>query len=218
MLSRTLEPEVMDTPADAASYDALDHSQVNRVFVDDFLALGPTVGLILDLGTGSAQLPIELCRRSAECLVLAIDYSVAMLELARYNIEVASLIQQIQLGHVDMKQLPYPASQFAAVICNGTLHHFADPGPVLREALRVVVPQGPVFFRDLLRPDTDADVDRLVQTYAGQADARQRQLFADSLRAAFRLEEVRELVARLGCGPETVQATSDRHWTWQVRK
>ena len=39
MLDRVLEPEVMDTEDEARDYDAMDHSQVNRVFVADFLAL-----------------------------------------------------------------------------------------------------------------------------------------------------------------------------------
>ncbi len=38
MLSRVLEPEVMDTPEQASAYDAMDHSEVNRRFVDDVLA------------------------------------------------------------------------------------------------------------------------------------------------------------------------------------
>ena len=36
-LSRILEPEVMDSAQDAEDYDRMDHSQVNRVFVDDLL-------------------------------------------------------------------------------------------------------------------------------------------------------------------------------------
>ena len=37
MLPRTLEPEVMDTPDDARDYDAMDHAEVNRLFVDHLL-------------------------------------------------------------------------------------------------------------------------------------------------------------------------------------
>src|SRR5438045_3510792 len=36
-LQRVLEPEVMDSPEEAADYDAMDHSEVNRVFVDDLI-------------------------------------------------------------------------------------------------------------------------------------------------------------------------------------
>jgi hypothetical protein len=58
MLNRTLEPEVMDTAADALDYDRMDHREVNRRFVDDFLAAAPDLSDVLDLGTGTAQIPI----------------------------------------------------------------------------------------------------------------------------------------------------------------
>ena len=38
MLPRVLEPEVMDSPDEARDYDAMDHGQVNRAFVNDLLA------------------------------------------------------------------------------------------------------------------------------------------------------------------------------------
>jgi ubiquinone/menaquinone biosynthesis C-methylase UbiE len=218
MLARTLEPELMDTPETAAEYDALDHTEVNRAYAADFLAGGSADGILLDLGTGTAQLPIELCRQHEECRILAVDLSVPMLELARYNIEIAGLIQRIQLAQVDIKALPYPDDQFAAVLCNGSLHHLAQPLGVLAEALRVTAPLGRLFFRDLLRPDSEDDVQRLLETYAGQANQHQRELFAASLRAALRVEEMRGLVAQLGFPPQSVQATSDRHWTWCAQK
>src|SRR5688500_14822174 len=100
-LSRILEPEVMDSPEDATDYDAMDHREVNARFVADLLApLGPSPQPpapldILDLGTGTALTPIELCRRYRDCRVMAADAAVSMLELARYNIEVESLTQRI---------------------------------------------------------------------------------------------------------------------------
>jgi hypothetical protein len=42
-------------------------------------------------------------------------------------------------------------------------------------------------------------------------------MFADSLRAALRLEEIQEIVEQLGFPADTVRATTDRHWTWQAR-
>jgi len=43
-------------------------------------------------------------------------------------------------------------------------------------------------------------------------------MFADSLHAAWTLDEVRGLVTRLGFAPATVHQTSDRHWTWAAAK
>ena len=218
VLARVLEPEVMDTPEEAEAYDAMDHTEVNRAFVTDFLAAGDIHGLVLDLGTGTAQIPVELCLRHDDCYVMAADASVQMLDLARYNIEIAGLIERIQLDHSDAKQLPYRDEYFVAVMSNSLIHHLPDPSVALKEAIRVVEPGGLLFFRDLFRPETDEDVRRLVQAYAGDEDERQRQMFEDSLRAALTVDEMRSLVAALGFDPETVQATSDRHWTWSAHK
>ncbi|MEZ6069552.1 MAG: hypothetical protein R3C10_04605 [Pirellulales bacterium] len=66
-LDRVLEPEVMDTAAEALAYDRMDHTAVNMAFVDDLIAAaGEANDLtnVLDLGTGTALIPIELCRRA----------------------------------------------------------------------------------------------------------------------------------------------------------
>jgi ubiquinone/menaquinone biosynthesis C-methylase UbiE len=217
-LERVLEPEVMDTYEEADDYDSMDHSEVNRAFVTDFLAAGDVTGLFLDLGTGTALIPIELCERHEDCYVMAADASVHMLEMARYNIEIAGQIERIQLDHSDAKDLPYKDGYFAAVISNSIVHHVPDPTVVLKEAIRVVELGGLLFFRDLMRPGSDEEVRQFVETYAGQENEHQQQMFENSLRAALNLEEMRQLVADLGFDPETVQATSDRHWTWNARK
>lgn len=216
-LPRVLEPELMDTPQQAMDYDSMDHSEANRSFVADLLAAGGR-GDLLDLGTGTAQIPVELCRQGFEGRIMAADLSVSMLEIARLNIEIASVIDRVQLAQADAKNLLFADAYFDCVACNGTLHHFADPLPVLQGCLRVLRPGGLLFCRDLLRPESEESVQQLVQTHAGSADEAQRRMFEDSLRSSFTLEEVRALVVELGYEAETVQATSDRHWTWSVRK
>lgn len=218
-MERQLEPEVMDTPEEALAYDAMDHAEVNRIFVDDLLTAFADAGRepqgeFLDLGTGTALIPIELCGRNDAAQVMAVDLSIHMLELARNNIEIAGLTDRIQLDRVDSKQLPYEDGRFAAAISNSIVHHIPEPERVLRQAWRVLAPGGLLFFRDLLRPADDETVTKLVEMYAGDATEHQRKLFDDSLRAALSLTEMQELVARLGLPEEGVRQTSDRHWTW----
>ncbi len=217
-LSRQLEPEVMDTEQDARDYNAMDHSAVNQAFVTDFLAGEFQGGNVLDLGTGTALIPIELCRRYAHCRVMAIDLAVAMLDLARINIEIAGLTSRIQLGQVDAKQMPFRDEMFDAVISNSIIHHLPQADSCLAEAVRVTKTGGQLFVRDLLRPESEPRLVELVQTYAGRENEHSQQLFGDSLRAAFTLAEIRGLIGRLGFAHETVQATSDRHWTFNTLK
>lgn len=218
MLERTLEPEVMDSAEEAMAYDDMDHRAVNTLFVDDLLALDPPEGEYLDLGTGSARIPIELCGRQSHARVVAVDLSINMLDVARINVEIASLMDQILLGHVDAKQLPYESDRFSVVMSNSIVHHIPEPRTVIAEAVRVTADDGLLFFRDLMRPKTIGELDYLVEMYAANESDHGQQMFADSLHAALSLEEIRDLVAEHGFAAQTVQATSDRHWTWAARR
>jgi ubiquinone/menaquinone biosynthesis C-methylase UbiE len=231
MLDRVLEPEVMDSAEDAADYDSMDHGDVNRRFAADFLEafrsrhadaceVGRVLGsgAILDVGTGTAQIPVELCRQDSQLRIIAIDLAAKMLELGLRNVAAAGFADRISLAQIDAKQLPYAAGGFAAVISNSIVHHIPEPATVLGEMARVTEPGGLLFVRDLVRPTSDETLDRLVETYAGGTTSRQRQLFADSLRAALSLEEMRRLVGLLGFAPESVTLSSDRHWTWRAIK
>jgi ubiquinone/menaquinone biosynthesis C-methylase UbiE len=221
---RILETEVMDTPEEALDYDAMDHGAVNRLFVDDLLTAiadksevrNPKSEIldILDLGTGTAQIPIELCRRYESCRVMACDAAAHMLEQAQYNLAAVNFNDRIQLRQVDAKALPFHETRFDVVMSNSIIHHIPEPLAVLREAVRVTRPGGLLFFRDLLRPDSIDQLQHLVATYTAGANDHQRQMFADSLHAALSLEEIRDCLASLGFPREGVQQTSDRHWTW----
>lgn len=224
MLPRTLEPEVMDTAAEAVDYDAMDHGEVNRLFVDDLLAAaksqkGPfrfdpdRPPSVLDSGTGTALIPIELCGRLVSCTVTAIDAAGEMLKLARRNVERAGLADRITLEQVDAKRMPFPDASFDAVISNSIVHHIPRPRDVLAEMLRVLRSGGLLFVRDLLRPDDEETLERIVAAYAGRENAHQRQMFRDSLHAALTLEEVRRLLSELNLPADWVRQTSDRHWT-----
>lgn len=218
MLQRVLEHEVMDSAAEARDYNNMDHSQVNTVFVDDLVHAGFVGGDVLDLGTGTALIPMEIVKRGLECRIMAADAAVAMLERARLNLEIAGMTRAIQLSHCDAKSMPYATGMFDWVISNSIIHHIPDPILVLREAWRVTRAGGRLFFRDLLRPESEEQLAWLVDTYAVGCNDHQRQMFDDSLHAALSLPEIRELVAEFGCPAQSVVATSDRHWTWTATK
>lgn len=217
MLPRVLEPEVMDSDQEAVDYDAMDHREVNRRFVEDFLAVWPGNNPILDVGTGTAQIPIELCRLAPAAEVVGIDLAESMLVVGRQNVQNADLVRSIRLERVDAKRLPYETASFGAVMSNSIIHHLPEPLIALREMVRVCRRDGVVFVRDLMRPPDLATLDSLVARYAEGANDHQRAMFAASLHAALTLDEIRCLVVDLGFHPTTVSATSDRHWTWSAR-
>lgn len=230
-LPRTLEPEFMDDPVDSQLYDAMDHRQVNDRFVTDLLCswfqqgapftlpVEDKPGIVVDLGTGTARIPIELCLRCDNMRVLGVDAATSMLEIAIRNIEAAGLRERVQLLHADVKQLhQLNSSSYSGVISNTLLHHIPEPLLVLREAIRIVRPGGRIFIRDLLRPESATEAQRLTLLHAAGEPPESQQLLNQSLHAALTLSEVRALLETCGLNPADVQQTSDRHWTLDTQK
>lgn len=225
MLPRVLEPEDMESAEDAHDYDTMDHSQVNRVFVDDLLAAAQTLSLssggshrVFDAGAGTALIPIELIGRGGSFSVVAADAAVEMLQLARQNIARSGMSQQITTAIVDCKKIADADGAYDIVMSNSIIHHIPEPFAVLAELVRILRPGGLLFIRDLFRPEADVEVERLVALYAGNSNAHQQQLLRQSFHAALTVDEVRQHVASLGIPGDAVAATSDRHWTLAWRK
>ncbi|MEG5032496.1 methyltransferase domain-containing protein [Microcoleus sp. AT3-D2] len=212
-MQRVLEPEVMDSLEEAIEYDSMDFAEVNAAFAQSAAALGPVFGNVLDAGTGTARIPIALCQLRPAWKLTCIDLSANMLKVGAQNVEKAGVRSQITLELIDAKAMPYPDSYFDMVISNSIIHHLPDPLSFLQEVKRVLKPQGAIFLRDLLRPETAEIRDNLVKLYAGDCNAHQKQLFSDSLQAAFTLDEVEEMMQNAGLDGLRIYESSDRHWT-----
>jgi ubiquinone/menaquinone biosynthesis C-methylase UbiE len=222
MIERVLEPEAMETAEEVRQYDAMDHRAVNRCFVDDFLAAhGPCQGgLILDVGTGTARIPIALATADSRAHVLALDLSPSMLAQAEINIASAGLTSRIRTHLGDGKALVsvFGESAFEAVVSNTIVHHIPEPAPALESMARLVAAGGTLMIRDLARPRSLVEIRRLADIYTEGESLEARALFEASLHAALTLEEIQSLVRDLGLSPTDVAMTSDRHWTWTWRR
>jgi ArsR family transcriptional regulator len=135
--------------------------------------VGPSVGRLLDIGTGTGRL-LELLGPRAERAV-GIDASRAMLALAR------SRLARADLGHctvrlADMYRLPMADATFDVVTAQMVLHHAEDPAGALAEAARVLRPGGRLVIVDLA-PHGHADwTTRLAHRWPGFTDATLAQL------------------------------------------
>src|SRR5512135_587521 len=98
-MERVLEPEVMDTALDAEEYDAMDFAEPNGRFAEDALALvGSVPGAeVLDIGTGTADIPLRMLQRDARVRVVAVDLAREMLHIARRKIAAAGFADRCRL-------------------------------------------------------------------------------------------------------------------------
>ena len=114
--------------------------------------------------------------------------------------------------------MTFTADSFDAVISNSLIHHIPNPRSAFAEMARILRPGGLLFVRDLLRPHSIAQLDRLVEQHAVGATDHQRVLFRDSLHAALTVDEVEEMLDGLALANLKIAQTSDRHWTVVAQK
>lgn len=220
MLPRTLEPEVMDEESEVQAYDEMDHDEVNRLFVEDFLReFSPDrESRILDIGTGTGLIPIEFTRQSARGCITGVDLSERMIEQARKHVARLGLEERLDFIVADASRLPMEDGRIEAIMSNSIVHHLPDPLPFFRECSRLLKPGGFLFVRDLHRPETSDQVESLVATHAGREGERQQQLLRQSFHAALTVDEVASMLSSIPELPARIEKTSDRHWTLISRK
>jgi ubiquinone/menaquinone biosynthesis C-methylase UbiE len=148
---------------------------------------------VLDIGTGSGLLAIELARVRLDWHITGIDVSEEMLKLARQNAAGAGVSDRIDFQQAEAAALPFPDDSFALVISNVSFRLWREPLKVLEEIDRVMVPGGCCLVRDNLR----LWALRPLLGLAGRAmgmDTGQRRLWMRAFRSAYTLGEARSII------------------------
>jgi len=107
---------------------------------------------LLDLGTGTGRM-LELLGPQIE-RGLGLDLSLDMLSLARARLDRAGL-KHCSVRQGDIYDLPLPRDSFDVVIVHQVLHFLDDGGRAIREAARVLRPQGRLLVIDFAPHDLE---------------------------------------------------------------
>ncbi|OGA53212.1 MAG: methyltransferase type 12, partial [Betaproteobacteria bacterium RIFCSPLOWO2_12_FULL_62_13] len=208
------EPELMTDPEQAAAYAGADFSEPHQAFIAHFQHLFPEfcAGCVLDLGCGAADVTIRFARTYPEARIDGVEGAVAMLELGRRAVARAALNNRIALIESRLPDASFDGRNYDAIICNSLLHHLADPN-VLWQTVRMAARRGaPLLVMDLLRPQSAHATRALVKLHAADAPAILQRDFYNSLRAAYRPDEVAAQLQMTGFKQFKLSVVSDRHW------
>ncbi len=187
------DAEEVEAYASAAAQAYLDG--VDNTLVEQALSLGVTGGWLLDIGTGPGAIPLKLARQLRALRAVGLDCSRNMVRAARRAAMESGLNERALFFVGDAYHLAFPDGWFDFVLSNSLLHHLADPVAALDEMVRVAKPSGVILLRDLRRPS------RLlfplhVRWYGRHYSRLMRNLYEDSVRAAYSGEELRDLLHR----------------------
>lgn len=177
-----------------------------EVLTDDFLHItasliadeitqlaGGRAGMTLDLGTGPGSLVMELAARFPQVLVIGLDISLPMAQLARERARAAG-VQHVAFVVADVHHLPFQPHALGMIVSHGSMHHWHDLDMALGEIKTVLAEGGFVYLSDLKR---DAD-DEIVQHIASLLNEKQARAFLNSVRAAYTIEELSSLAENAG--------------------
>jgi ubiquinone/menaquinone biosynthesis C-methylase UbiE len=168
---------------------------------------------ILDIGTGSADIPIDLARRArrsgARLEITAADVHPQMREIAR---ERTSRFDRISVAEGNALDLPWDAGAFDVALLSLTLHHFeeADQLRALREAARVAARA--VIVNELERGRANYYGARALAATWWRRNRLTRHDGPLSVLRAFTAPELRALAGRAGLRVESL----DRRWFFRL--
>jgi ubiquinone/menaquinone biosynthesis C-methylase UbiE len=151
---------------------------------------GISSGRVLDIGSGTGLLCIEIARAFCDLEVIGIDISSDMLSIAIKSLmEEDSFRPRVSFIKADVSRLPFEKNSFDAVVSYVSFHHWKDTASALNEIKRVLKKDGIAFIYDLRRREENLIFAPLIK------DEYMRKLFVASLRASYTPEEA-ELILR----------------------
>lgn len=193
MKERIEEPEVMGKKEELEVYNLqakkylypLGHKRIIKALSSS----GISSGRVLDIGSGTGLLCVEIARAFKDLEVFGIDISSDMLGIAKKVLMEEDLKSRVNFIRADASNLPFSKKGFDAVVSYVSLHHWKDAASVLNEIKRVLKKDGIAFIYDLRRREENLIFAPLIK------DEYMRKLFVASLQASYTPEEV-ELILR----------------------
>ncbi len=120
---------------------------------------------ILDIGTGSGYLPINIARRTEKVLVFGIDIDEKMIERARENAaELGIPPNKVLFSVIDAQKLPFKNDEFEFIVSTGVLREVENPAKMFDEIYRVLKKgekvESEAWVYDFCRDAKDSEIKR----------------------------------------------------------
>ena len=214
-MKRRPEPELMDSEAQTRAYAEADFDESNSLFTEKFREYFDhplQTGAMADLGCGPGDISIRMAIQYPGWTVIGLDAGSNMLKLARQRLASEQLDGRVRFQQSYLPDPSLPAASFDALISNSLLHHLPQPRVLWQSIVHLARPGAVIQVMDLLRPDTESEAQRLVDTYSADAPDVLREDFYNSLVAAYTPFEVSEQLLAAGLDRLKIEIPSHRHW------
>lgn len=201
-MKRIPEKGEMESPDEVLAYDAVSRESLDKVeelFVRRAAGMLSDSGarkypLVLDVGTGTANIPLRFADRQPEGRFIALDLSWNMLRKAASNIRENGSAGRILLVCAEAEQLPFRSGSFDLVYSHSAIHHLPEPVGAVEEIVRVTRSKCPFIVRDLRRPPGML-LKWYVRIFGFNYSSLAKKMYLESLRAGYTYREMKLLAA-----------------------
>lgn len=166
---------------------------VHRHFAAKINGISIAGNRVLDIGTGSGCLAIELARAHPHWRITGVDISENMLQLARQNVIWGTLADRIDFTQASAAALPFSDGYFSLVVSNSSFHLWQDPLSVFKEIARVTSPGGYCIIWDNFRMTLLNPIFSLIGLIMGMS-ASQRRIWLQAIHSSYTIGEVKAIL------------------------
>ena len=117
-------------------------------FVEQVLKTFPGPARILDIGTGTGQLPIMLAKANRNYQLTAADISRKYLEVASSKANLAGVGSRITFNQIDISRDQWDVEPFDLIVSTCSMHHWRQPVLMLKNAEKLLRKQGQIWVLD----------------------------------------------------------------------
>ena len=168
-----------------------------KYFARKILKKGIRGGRVLDIGTGSGLLAIELAKvKDCHFDIIAVDISKSMISKARENARLCGVENRIGFINATASALPFDNNSFDLVISYASLHHWFEPVTVFNEITRVTGETGHAIIRDNKRVYQNPWWKMVIWFVSRFMNRRHRENWPKAILASYTIPEVRDILNR----------------------
>jgi ubiquinone/menaquinone biosynthesis C-methylase UbiE len=168
-----------------------------KYFVGKVMKKGIRSGRVLDIGTGSGLLAIEMAKaKNCNFEIVAVDISENMILKAKENARRAGVADKIKFMVATAATIPFADNSFDIVISYASLHHWFEPVTVLNEVSRVTGENGSAVIRDNKRVYQNPVWKAVIWLMTRFMNRRHRENWPKAILASYTVPEVREMLSR----------------------